>query len=713
MLVRTFRLTDKLSNAFLRLLVWSSEILLIQAYRLRLALVSSLEALWFTLTQAFQSGQVFYQSSEERRQALMARRTAESSARPAIREDPLKTQNRALSMFTVGLMAALLVMVLWFTGAGQNNQFSGQPPRVAGGSLLSLQTKTGPTSFPTIIPTGTPIPDPLQSGGSIVYTMRERGHDNLWALGIGQSNAPIRLTNTPADDRDPVWSPDGSRIAFASHRDGNWELYVMEVATGNTSRLTYDLGYEGAPTWSPDGKYIAYEGYEKTDADKQTNLDIHIIAADGSSNPIRVTYNAAPDFSPAWSPDGRRIAYVSLRDNNQEIYIISLERPVEDEAVRLTNTPTIDEDHPVWSPDGQTIAYSARVNGLDLVFTKLVAQPQADPVTIGQGREPAWSPNGSSLLYAVDNGPSTTFVGGQIGTVGVTALAISVAARASHPNWTSTLLPNSLVQSGGLSAAQAPPLYKEEIHFESPNPPYNRVAVLAGITAPNAFLSDKVDDSFVALRQDTVKEVGFDFLGKLQDALWGTDRPPEPGQSRQSWHYAGRSIDFDKFLVFGDPVPPVEVVREDVGVNTYWRVYIRVPEELQGGQLGEPLKRLPWDFASRSSGDPQSFENGGRNKAVVPSGYYVDFTQLAEDFGWTRVPAERTWRSVYSSILYWEYDKRDNMSWNDAMLQLYTKDQIESFLSGPAFAPTPRPQPSETAVVPKTATPIPPDAKTP
>src|SRR5438445_8905053 len=119
MLIRTFRLTDKFSNALLRLSIWLGEALVLQAYRLRLALVSSLEALIFAVTQTAHSGQVIYETNEERRRAIMARRAAEAAMRPVIREDPLKTQNRALSMFTVVLMASLIMLVLWFTGSGQ------------------------------------------------------------------------------------------------------------------------------------------------------------------------------------------------------------------------------------------------------------------------------------------------------------------------------------------------------------------------------------------------------------------------------------------------------------------------------------------------------------------------------------------------------------------------------------------------------------------
>jgi hypothetical protein len=75
-------------------------------------------------------------------------------------------------------------------------------------------------------------------------------------------------------------------------------------------------------------------------------------------------------------------------------------------------------------------------------------------------------------------------------------------------------------------------------------------------------------------------------------------------------------------------------VREDIGVNTYWHVYVRVADDAQSGQLGEPLRTMPWDFASRTRGDVQAYNEGGRIRTTMPAGYYVDLTQLAADYGW-------------------------------------------------------------------------------
>ena len=100
------------------------------------------------------------------------------------------------------------------------------------------------------------------------------------------------------EDSAPAWSPDGRRIAFASGRDGNFEIYVINADGSRQRRLTRNTGRDVGPVWSPDGRRIAFE----------SNWQVYVMNADGSGQ-RRLTRNAARNFAPAWSPDGQRITF--------------------------------------------------------------------------------------------------------------------------------------------------------------------------------------------------------------------------------------------------------------------------------------------------------------------------------------------------------------------------------------------------------------------
>ena len=613
----------------------------------------------------------------------MARRAARAEMDVGLAEDPLRVQNRVLSGVTVLLLAILVGVVLWATN----------PARTGGSNLPELNNtsisfipsteQVEPTSsilLNTPVPTATQLPSVLEARGSIAYTVHERGQDDIWVVGIG-SRTPIRLTNSPADDRDPAWSPDGTKLAYASRQDGNWEIYIYDLLTSQTTRMTYDLSFQGAPSWSPDGQWLVYESYQGN------NLDIYVVPVDGSQPAKRITENPAPDFSPAWSPDGRRIAFVSWRDGNQDIYVFSLDNPTDAASVNVTNTPDRQEDYPSWSPDGRMLAFSALDQGLNKVFVKPANEPQTTAQVLEQGRQPTWSPDGGSLLFAVDSLEGTQLVAGPFTNNGVSTLVIGVQQSASSPAWTGTPMPAALVNSGGLGLGVSQPLYVEQ---ETLGPDgLWRLQPLPDVAAPSAYLSNRVDDSFNALRRRISDDTGWDFLGKLEDAFWLLERPIQPGEERRNWLMTGRAFAVDRNLNLGFP-SRIEMVREDIGVQTYWRLYVRVDDSAQSGQLGEPLRRMPWDMLSRNSGDVQAYDQGGRLKTTVPEGYFIDFTQLAADYGWERVPAGNDWRANFNSVNYWIFRKTDGLTWYDAMREQYTEGQLVN------YAPTVTPDTSAT-----------------
>jgi len=724
MLVRAFRVTDRLGNALLRIAAWSALQLIMRARSVREALLSLLVTLWRitfgtviviistaqrtrkTAQQAVEVTQEVVGAAARRRE--MAQRTAEAELKPAIVKDPLLAQNRALSAFAVLLLLILLTVIILQTTDESDN--SVLPPGGAG--WPQAQDTVVPTAlFPTPLPTPTPIPDPLRVGGSLAYTLRQNGQEDIWVIGVGESR-PIRITNTGADERDPAWSPDGTRLAFASNRDGNWELYIMQIDTGAITRLTYTPGFEGAPTWSPDGAFIAYEGYN----DETEDLDIYIISSDparaASEGALRATFTPGPDTEPDWAPGGRHIAFTSWRSGSQDIFILSLDTTGGDAlAVNLTNTPDINEDFPAWSRDGSQIAYSARDSGVEGIYVKPSQQPEASPRLVGRGRMPTWAPNDGSIAYMLDYAHRTQIMTGTIGSFGAATDAIALEHRATDPHWARANLPRSLVESGGIPAGSeiTTPLYVENERLQATG--RYGMAPLNNVQAPQAFLSDRVNDSFEAMRIRVLEKAGYDFLGSLEDAFWPQGRLPEPGEPRRNWHYTGRAIAIDRNLVYAGFPAPVEVVREDIEVNTFWRVYLRVVADAQNGALGEPLRYLPWDFEARTGGAVEDYERGGRLKEQVPPGYYIDLTQLAEDFGWERLPAQRTWQYNFGAIQFWEFVKIGGLSWEAAMLELYTPEELQAFLQEATPIPPPPPLPtvSPTPNVRRSPTPIPPD----
>lgn len=628
----------------------------------------------------------------------MARRAARAQLDAGVAEDPLKAQNRILSGMVVMTLVALIGMVLWATRpqppslnpTTDNFNFGGSDgsnPLVPTNDSANGDANNGSSSIAlaTPIPTATQLPESLQARGSIAFTVRENGQTDLWAVGVGDSRRPIRITNDLADERSPAWSPDGRRLAYASNKEGNWEIYIFDLANplAPARRMTYDLGFQAAPSWSPDGIWLTYENYQGT------SLDICILPVDDDTLTVQCLPSSTPsaEFSPAWSPDGGSIAYTSWASGaSQDIYVFSLQSQ---EIINLTNTPDRNEDYPAWFPDKDSenaglIAYSAVDSGIEKVFVKSVNTPDVAAEAIGVGRDPNWSPDGASIIAAVDTSDATHLTVYAYTVTGIPQI-ISVPLNATSPVWTQQPLPVALVNSGGLPDASQV-LYVEMVATAS-SPPYYRLDDIGDVDVENRQLNNRVNESFKALRSRTNDLAGWDFLGQLDDAWWTPDYRPQAGEPVCNWHLTGRAFSVKRsYPVVGFP-PQVEVVREDNTLNTLWHTFVRVADQAQSGQLGEPLRRLPWDFNARRAGDTQAYEQGGRLRAEMPQGYYIDFTQIAADYGWLPFPAGDDWRANANTINYWMYYKPDQLDWVTAMLELYSIEGLGG--CAPQRTPTP------------------------
>ena len=199
-----------------------------------------------------------------------------------------------------------------------------------------------------------------------------------------------------------------SQIAFVSDRDGNSEIYVMDADGGNQQRLTNHPDSDFHPSWSPDGKWIAFlSRRDQVPFKHGITAEIYVMDASGG-NPQRLTNNPHADYHPSWSPDGKQIAFASVREGNTDIYVMDADGGNEQ---RLTNNPFYDYS-PSWSPDGERIVFTARRDGrykkdLDLTYEIYVMDADGgNEQRFTENRKndfsPSWSPNGKQIAFASD-----------------------------------------------------------------------------------------------------------------------------------------------------------------------------------------------------------------------------------------------------------------------------------------------------------------------
>lgn len=222
----------------------------------------------------------------------------------------------------------------------------------------------------------------------------------------------------------PAWSPDGTKIAYDSHKGGNWNVWVMNSDGTHTRQLTNNSHFDGEPTWSPDGTQIAFVS-SRSGRDQVWQYTL-------ATGKVKQLTSTGTNDHPAWSPDGTQIAFASHRSGTWQIWILTLSGGVR----RLTNDAGNDEN-PSWSPDGTQIAYdSTPVGGNADIWAISVATGATVRETSSPAQEtdPAWSPSGLQIAY--DSDVSGTINVWELNlTGGTTQLTTATGAPRQHPSW--------------------------------------------------------------------------------------------------------------------------------------------------------------------------------------------------------------------------------------------------------------------------------------
>jgi Tol biopolymer transport system component len=221
----------------------------------------------------------------------------------------------------------------------------------------------------------------------------------------------------------PVWSPDGTKIAFVRttwtpHKergeDRTWTpagaIVVMDADGGRMSELTplEKLGDDAAPVWSPDGRRIAYV------TEQRPTADIAVVDATSGASTI-VAGTPLAEREPAWSPDGRQIAYTAGNGDAADVFVIAADGSSERQLTRNAGR----DGNPSWSPDGRRIAFDSDRTGATRVWVMDADGANQHELTAHRflfentSSSPLWSPDGRAITFDSSSGVAMT---GAVGT---------------------------------------------------------------------------------------------------------------------------------------------------------------------------------------------------------------------------------------------------------------------------------------------------------
>jgi TolB protein len=217
---------------------------------------------------------------------------------------------------------------------------------------------------------------------------------------IDQDGAdPTMVSSTDRQAMSPTWARDGRRFAYMEFAGGHGQLFAQDVATGRrVSAVTTGSTLDFTPAFSPDGKTLAFS--RATEA----GTDVYIVNLRDNCCLQRLTVGGFSDnLSPTYSPDGQRIAFVSTRPGLPQIYVMAADGTDQQLFAPFDYGVTGSSNAPEWSPDGQSVAFHRDVGGTLQVFVLDVRTRTVRQLTsLGRNEDPTWAPDSRHLSFVSD-----------------------------------------------------------------------------------------------------------------------------------------------------------------------------------------------------------------------------------------------------------------------------------------------------------------------